>query len=140
MPVDMSRYPPDWKAISLRIRDRAGWVCEECGAPNGAVIVRDPENKARWRFANDGDLVEGFERNHSTVVLTVHHVGAPKDDGSPGDRHDKMDCRDVNLKALCQRCHFMADLDLHIIHARESRLRKKAERLKTTGQQALDFD
>ena len=35
MPFQRERYPPDWPAISLRIRTRAGWRCEWCGAENG---------------------------------------------------------------------------------------------------------
>lgn len=35
MPMDRSKYPPDWKAISLRIRERAGWKCELCGIAQG---------------------------------------------------------------------------------------------------------
>lgn len=37
MPIkfeNKSKYPPDWKSISLRIRARAGWRCEWCGAEN----------------------------------------------------------------------------------------------------------
>jgi hypothetical protein len=48
------------------------------------------------------------------VILTVHHIGVDKPDGSPGDPRDKMDCRFENLQALCQRCHLLADLDDHI--------------------------
>lgn len=36
MPVDWKRYPKDWKAISLDIRERDGWRCKWCGTPNGA--------------------------------------------------------------------------------------------------------
>jgi 5-methylcytosine-specific restriction endonuclease McrA len=38
MPIraeNRARYPRDWKAISLAIRERANWKCEECGAANG---------------------------------------------------------------------------------------------------------
>jgi 5-methylcytosine-specific restriction endonuclease McrA len=33
-PENRSRYPSDWKAISLRIREAAGWKCEWCPAEN----------------------------------------------------------------------------------------------------------
>lgn len=47
-------YPPGWKAISLSVRERAGWVCETtgCGAVNG------------WPHPITG----------SKVVLTVAHL------------------------------------------------------------------
>ena len=34
-PENRTRYPKDWKAISLSIRERAGWRCEWCSAENG---------------------------------------------------------------------------------------------------------
>lgn len=33
--MDKSRYPSNWPEISRRIRERAGWKCEWCGAENG---------------------------------------------------------------------------------------------------------
>lgn len=35
MPMDLRNYPPDWRKISLRIREREGWRCKWCGAENG---------------------------------------------------------------------------------------------------------
>jgi 5-methylcytosine-specific restriction endonuclease McrA len=29
--MDRSRYPDDWGEISLAIRERADWTCENCG-------------------------------------------------------------------------------------------------------------
>lgn len=34
-PENRNRYPKDWPAISLRIREAAGWRCEWCDAANG---------------------------------------------------------------------------------------------------------
>lgn len=34
MPMDRSRYPENWEAISLAIRERASWKCEWCGVRN----------------------------------------------------------------------------------------------------------
>ena len=34
MPIDYSRYPPDWKQTRARILERAGNQCEWCSAPN----------------------------------------------------------------------------------------------------------
>lgn len=45
-------YPENWKAISKRIKDNAGWKCERCGHPH------DVENH---------------------YVLTVHHLDVSKD-------------------------------------------------------------
>lgn len=52
MPMDRSRYPADWDRISRRIRERAGWRCEFCGAKHG----------------------EPNPLTGSRVILTVAHV------------------------------------------------------------------
>jgi len=98
-------YPDDWEAISLRIRARAQGKCEWCGAENG----------------------KPHPITGSKVMLTVAHLGAPKPDGSPGDKRDKMDCRDENLAALCQRCHLNYDRDEHQQNSALTRRRKKIE-------------
>lgn len=148
MPMQRDRYPADWAQISARIRARDGWKCAECGVPNGAHILRLRADKRRWAMLVDDllrdcdgreipptDVLDGFWTDKPTrVVLTVHHKGVPKPDGSAGDPHDKMDVRDENLVALCQRCHLLADLALHTAHARDTRRAKRK-----AGQLAL-FD
>lgn len=53
MPIkDKSKYPPDWKFISLRERHRAGNKCELCQATN----------------------YQAHPITGSKVVLTVHHI------------------------------------------------------------------
>jgi hypothetical protein len=74
-PENKARYPKDWKAISARIRERAGDCCEECGIPNGATV----ENR-------QGRMI--------VVVLTVAHLD-----------HTPENCTDDNLRAWCQKCH-----------------------------------
>jgi 5-methylcytosine-specific restriction endonuclease McrA len=46
MPMRRELYPTDWEAISLRIRERDGWMCKRCGAENrkphpvtGSIVV-----------------------------------------------------------------------------------------------------
>lgn len=60
MPMDPSRYPSDWPAISRRVRDAAGWRCQRCGISQGSTATKSGK----------------------PVVLTVAHVGDHK--------HDKM--------------------------------------------------
>lgn len=103
MAFDASRYPENWKAISLAIRERDGWCCKFCGTANGQP-----------------NPVTG-----STVVLTVAHLGTPHADGRLGDVHDKMDVREENLAALCQRCHLNYDRVEHIFNAALTRRRKR---------------
>lgn len=86
-------YPPDWPAISLRIRtERAEGRCEcvgECGRHDG------PD---RCTAVNG----EPHPVTRSKVVLTVAHLN-----------HQPADCRDENLRAMCQRCHLNYDTDHH---------------------------
>lgn len=103
MPMDKRRYPADWKAISLRIRERDGWRCKWCAAEN-----RQPN-----------------PRTGSIVILTVAHLGTPHADGTPGDKHDKMDVRDENLAALCQACHLRFDTQEHMQNAARTRRMKR---------------
>jgi 5-methylcytosine-specific restriction endonuclease McrA len=82
MPIDAewkSLYPADWDAISLAVREDAGWVCEWCDVAQGAKIKR-PGDKT------------------TIVVLTVAHLD-----------HDPRHCDRENLRALCQKCHINYD-------------------------------
>jgi hypothetical protein len=138
MPIDYSRYPDNWLEISRYIRDvRADGKCEQCGAPNGVAIARPYGAEDKWVVAHEAIGFEQYYRTPITVVLTVHHIGVDHEDSTPGDPHDKMDCRDNNLIALCQRCHLLADLDIHIQKARETRQRQRAEQQQTAGQLRL---
>ena len=102
-----SKYPKNWKEISLDIRERrAKWRCEWCGALSGA-----PTTTSRH-----------------PVVIAVAHLGVPRPDGRPGNKHDKSDCRPENLAALCQRCHLNFDRADHLARAQATRERKRRER------------
>lgn len=100
MPVDMSRYPPDWGQISLSIRERAGWRCE--GSP------AYPDCRAEYGQPHP---VTG-----SKVVLSVAHLD-----------HTPANCDPANLRAWCQRCHLFYDLQHHIQNAARTRRRKRIE-------------
>lgn len=154
MPFKRENYPADWNAISKRIRvDRAGGKCEQCGAPNGKEIVRSTVDASRYMVFDmvnavyttpGGDWIRMSEipeeydtEKYTLVVLTVHHKGVDYPDGTPGNMHDKMDCRGENLIALCQRCHLLADLPSHIANAKATRQRKKREAVEAVGQLEL---
>lgn len=86
-PENRERYPKDWKAISLEVREAAGWKCE------GSPAFPD------CRAAN----AEPHPVTGSKVVLTVAHLDhLPENCGEPGNR--------PNLKAWCQRCHNTYDM------------------------------
>lgn len=99
-PENKLRYPPDWRAISSRIRfERAGGLCEcvgECGHDHGGRCE-----------ASHG---QPHPVTGSKVVLTTAHRNrAPED------------CRDENLFAACQRCHLAYDADSHRATAARTR-------------------
>ena len=117
MPIrheNKARYPADWKAISKRIRDKAGNRCEQCGVENGSMIYRGShEMMPAWRYADDpvfvssrspfdgsdlpGTSWDDFDKRKGDavrVVLTVAHLN-----------HTPEDCADENLRAWCQSCH-----------------------------------
>ncbi|MCY4464807.1 MAG: hypothetical protein OXE46_04650 [Chloroflexi bacterium] len=57
-PEHKHRYPADWKAISLRIRQQAGWRCQWCDAEHG----------------------EPHPQTGSIVILTVAHLNHMPED------------------------------------------------------------
>ena len=123
MPVDMSRYPTNWIEISNYIRfERAQGQCEcigECGLHEGRC---------------DAAHGEPHPVTGSKVVLTTAHLGT-----DTGDKHDKMDVRPENLKAMCQRCHLIFDLDDHIAHAKETRTNNQLTAMRDAGQMEMEL-
>lgn len=56
----MNDYPPDWHLIAHRIKERAGWRCERCGAAHSPStgycltvhhLDGDKSNCADWNLA-----------------------------------------------------------------------------------------
>lgn len=101
-------YPPDWKAISHRIRfERAGGRCEcvgECG--------KHLEDRCEHRHGEEIDGTAGFRVK--VVLTTAHHIHGP-------------DCSDENLIAMCQRCHLNYDAKMHAANARRTREAKSGQ-------------
>lgn len=99
----LKRYPKDWKQISLAIRERSGGQCEctgECGlhrmTPGPRRCIERNGEPAKWAKGK--------------IILTVAHLN-----------HTPEDCREENLKAMCQRCHLRYDMELHQRHAADTR-------------------
>lgn len=126
MPIDCSKYSPDWPAISRRIRARAGQKCERCRAPNGQRIARSGGASAATYMLEDGEVFDanngrslgrarGSEfdaKSFVTIVITVAHL----------DQDTRNDADD-NLAALCQRCHLNHDRAHNLAKARATRER-----------------
>lgn len=103
------RYPPDWPAVSKRIRfGRAGGRCE-CAGECGTGHRRRCD--ARHGLAHP---VTG-----SAVVLTTAHL-----DQQPEN------CQDANLRAMCQRCHLAYDA---VQHAASSALTRRGRVVPAPG-------
>ena len=116
MPIDYSKYPPNWKTeIVPRILHRADNCCEFCGVENGKELtsvplriksdgrykikrlwITDPSDVYRLKLHN----TRAGESKIVKVVLTVAHLDHDE------ENHDVKDDR---LKALCQPCHLNYD-------------------------------
>ena len=115
MPIDYSKYPPNWKKeIVPRILERAGHQCEKCGLANYQEVWSIPlrvceEGKYKIRrfwITSEGDYIRmkpfslGGDIKKVRVVLTIAHLD-----------HDETnhDVEDERLKAWCQSCHLNYD-------------------------------
>lgn len=118
MPIDYSRYPPNWKSeIVPRIIERAGNSCEKCGVENKAklwsvpIMIRDKSKykvKRIWvSSSHDMERLKSIALSSNDcqikqvkVVLTIAHLD-----------HDELnhDVTDDRLSALCQQCHLNYD-------------------------------
>lgn len=121
-PENKALYPPNWIAISQRIRERAGHRCENCDLPNGGLIHRKVDGGHRWPSQQEMDMYHDMLRQHysrqqaaramglTRIVLTVAHLD-----------HNPTNCADDNLRALCQYCHLTYDAKHHAQTARLTR-------------------
>jgi hypothetical protein len=64
-------------------------------------------------------------------IDSVHHVGAPYADGTPGNPRDKHDLRRENLVALCVECHDAIDHIKAKRHTDKKRKQRRREKLET---------
>ena len=116
MPIDYSRYPPNWKTeIVPAILKRANNKCEFCGVENGRELwsatfkIRDKrgkyKQKAIW-FTNEQDVErikkDALRIKKVKVVLTVAHLD--HDEENHNVAFDR-------LRALCQYCHLNYDAE-----------------------------
>lgn len=115
MPVDWSKYPPNWRDLVAAVRERSGDRCEcsgECGAP---LCQAGCEARNKQPHPVTG----------SRVVLTTAHLD-----------HDTTHNDLGNLRHMCQSCHLRYDKALHRKNATRTRIRHREE----GGQMALPVD
>lgn len=115
-------YPEDWPEIAERVKERAGWRCETCGARHGAWGARDRAGRLievdREEMRRLGHGLPPFRRRLSRggyvkvveIMLQAAHL-----DGVPAN------VEDTNLRALCQKCHLAYDLGQHMRNAASTR-------------------
>ena len=107
---EKSRYPANWREISLSIRqDRAKWECEcrgECGRSHPFRL-----SEGRCLMVQGGSLFSGAK-----VVLTVAHLD-----------HTPENCDPANLLAMCQACHLRYDARHHAETARATRAARRRD-------------
>ena len=144
MPVDMSKYPPEWPQIRERILVRAGNVCERCGVANGVYRAADARGDRTYRYAEcvrgvclgwnyqteEGEWMDDpseLDGKPARIVLTIAHVNDP----------DPQNCADDNLQALCQRCHNRLDAPMRAKNAARTRGRNRRAADVQSGQNEL---
>lgn len=102
MPIDYSKYAPNWLSeIRPEILQRANDCCE---------------GSARYPFCRVRNR-ELHPETGSKVVLTIAHLD-----------HDVTNNALGNLRAMCQRCHLTYDA----VHHAETRRRKQNECMSNT--------
>jgi hypothetical protein len=112
MPIDYSKYPPNWKTeIVPAVLARAGNCCEECGLENKSTVYCIKlwlKEDGRYKFTSvwfrDQRDAKRERRDsllrHVKVVLTIAHL-----DHDETNHEVKLE----RLKALCQICHLRYD-------------------------------
>jgi len=99
-PEEKARYPKDWPAISVAIKERAGWRCECRGECGMAAHIGWVANEEDPRCPNEHAGLSIWTL--SKVVLTTAHLD-----------HTPENCDPANLRAMCQGCHLAYDREHH---------------------------
>lgn len=124
MPMDRSKYPPEWEAISRAVRDRADDACEICGVKNYSVgfwrdeVFQAVSEEPSYTAAKAFQLSLQIARPNAkivVIVLTCAHLN-----------HDTTDNRPENLAILCQRHHNRHDVEFRKANRKASSLARRA--------------
>lgn len=99
MAMIRERYPDDWDAIALTVKQEANWQCEQCGKPcrkSGESIQDLATRLSDYTWLRE--LYDGETPKIQRFTLTVAHLD-----------QDPQNCDLANLKALCSVCHLNYD-------------------------------
>jgi RNAse (barnase) inhibitor barstar len=131
MPIDYSRYPPNWKTeIRPAVLKRDNNCCKFCGVGNGHIVIRGKAYMNNDAFFNattqkhhlingvgiDADDFKATTTKQVKIVLTIAHLDHDED-----NHNVKLD----RLAALCQKCHLDYD------RAEKKRRRKENQGLRS---------
>lgn len=96
MPMDRARYPSNWEAIALSVKQAANWQCENCGK----LCQRSGEDWLDFVIRIGWTVGEAIAASqHPTRwVLTTAHLNH-----DPENPH-------AELRAWCAPCHCRYDL------------------------------
>ena len=115
MPIDYSKYPPNWLSeIRPRIMERANNKCEFCGLEHKQIVwgvrlkIQDRDGRYKYKriWFRDKNDAEREQRYNDVkpikVILTVAHLD-----------HDETnhEVKDERLRALCRLCHLRDDAE-----------------------------
>lgn len=130
--MDLSRYPKNWRAIALQVKEAANWSCKDCGRPcrkprEDRFDFEDRIDETPWgddlyEEMYDEELGAVLRSKINRFTLTVAHLN-----------HVPEDCRPENLKALCTVCHLRYDATHHAYSTKRNQHRKR----ETAGQLTL---
>jgi 5-methylcytosine-specific restriction endonuclease McrA len=127
MPMNRSLYPKDWPEIAARMKQEAGYKCQECGAEAGSVVCFHRTDKKRFvGIEDEAELYwhgEEYEDEAVLIQLGVAHL-----DQNPANNDPS------NLRVLCRGCHLRYDAPFHAVKARKTKLKKKHQAILMTGQ------
>ena len=72
MPMQRDRYPANWHAISLRIRNREGWACKFCQAEAGKPNPITGSNVVLTVAHLDHDTTNNADANLAALCQRCH--------------------------------------------------------------------
>lgn len=74
MPMDKKRYPKNWKDISLRIKQDADWICQECGRQCRKPGEKFDTHKRTLTVAHMNHIPEDISPNNLKALCAPCHL------------------------------------------------------------------